>query len=90
MSTSRDNLQEKIEELEKENKKLKIAINNYKELAELFEINDNLDTKKLAMFLLSKNKRYRFVYFYIDDKYYKIDDYFIDDTDDLIFELKEN
>ena len=89
MSTSRDKLQERIEELEIENLKLKSIIEDYKDLADIFEIDCNLDTKKLAMFLLSKGSEHTFVYFYANGKDYKIDDYFIDDSDDLIFELKE-
>lgn len=89
MSTSRDNLLEKIDKLEEENLKLKTIIEDYKEVADIFEIDNNLDTKKLAMFLLSKDSALRFIYFYADGKDYKIDDYFIDDSDDLIFELKE-
>ena len=81
--------EERIKNLQNEVKKLKSIIKDYKDLAELFDLNCNLDTKKLAMFLLSKNKDHRFVYFYADGKDYKIDDYFIDDSDDLIFELKE-
>ena len=89
MGTSKDNLQEKIENLQEENLKLKSIIEDYKESADMFDIENELDTNKLAMFLLSKNKGLRFVYFYADGKNYKIDDYFIDDSDDLIFELKE-
>lgn len=89
MGTSKDILQEKIDNLEEENLKLKSIIEDYKEVADIFEIDSNLDTKKLAMFLLSKDSTFRFIYFYADGKNYKIDDYFIDDSDDLIFELKE-
>ena len=89
MGTSKDNLQEKIDKLQEENLKLKSIIEDYKELADIFEIDSNLDTKKLAMFLLSKGNKHIFVYFYANGKDYKIDDYFIDDSDDLIFELKE-
>jgi hypothetical protein len=78
-----------VKKLQRKVRKLESIIEDYQELRWIFDVSECLTTTKLAMFLLRHNVNCRRVYFHEGYKDYKIDDFFIDDNNDLIFELKE-